>query len=248
MVMAMAAEGQSAPAAIELVDVRKTYRIGETDVPVLKGIDLTIRQGEFVALMGPSGSGKSTLMNIVGCLDRPSQGTIFLQGRDISRVSEDELARVRREELGFIFQTFNLIGRISVQKNVELPLVLRETPREMRTARALQLLQAVGLGHRVNYSPLRLSGGERQRVAIARALANDPPIIIADEPTGNLDLKSSQEVMEIMHRLHREGRTIVMVTHNPEITEDCDRVIRLRDGRIWEKEGEEEMLTGGVCN
>jgi len=248
MVMAMAAEGQSAPAAIELVDVRKTYRIGETDVPVLKGIDLTIRQGEFVALMGPSGSGKSTLMNIVGCLDRPSQGTIFLQGRDISRVSEDELARVRREELGFIFQTFNLIGRISVQKNVELPLVLRETPREMRTARALQLLRAVGLGHRVNYSPLRLSGGERQRVAIARALANDPPIIIADEPTGNLDLKSSQEVMEIMHRLHREGRTIVMVTHNPEITEDCDRVIRLRDGRIWEKEGEEEMLTGGVCN
>ncbi|NYT02983.1 MAG: ABC transporter ATP-binding protein [Methanosarcinales archaeon] len=221
--------------------------MGETDVPVLKGIDLTIGRGEFVALMGPSGSGKSTLMNIVGCLDRPSRGTILLQGRDVSRISEDELARVRREELGFIFQTFNLIGRISVQKNVELPLVLREAPRGERSARALQLLQAVGLGHRLDYSPLRLSGGERQRVAIARALANDPPIIIADEPTGNLDLKSSQEVMDILHRLHREGRTIVMVTHNPEITGECDRVIRLRDGRIWDGEeaADSAPLPGG---
>ncbi|OPY48652.1 MAG: putative ABC transporter ATP-binding protein [Methanosaeta sp. PtaU1.Bin060] len=217
---------------IELDKIEKTYLIGESEVAILKGIDLEIEEGEFVALMGPSGSGKSTLMNIIGCLDRPTRGRFLLLGQDISRTSEEELARVRREELGFIFQTFNLIGRISVLKNVEVPMMLSDVPRETRRERALELLGSVGLAHRVNFSPLRISGGERQRVAIARALANDPKIIIADEPTGNLDLKSSQEVMSIMKDLHEEGRTIIMVTHNPEVTVDCDRVIRLRDGRI----------------
>ncbi len=219
---------------VALEKIEKAYLIGDSEIAVLKGINLGIDQGEFIALMGPSGSGKSTLMNIVGCLDRPTRGKYMLLDKDVSRLPDDELARVRREELGFIFQTFNLIGRISVLKNVEVPMVLSEVPRDERRSRAMQLLKAVGLEHRFEFSPLRISGGERQRVAIARALANDPKIIIADEPTGNLDLKSSDEVMEIMKNLHDEGRTIIMVTHNPEITKDCNRVIRLRDGQILE--------------
>ncbi len=219
---------------IELKDIQKTYRIGESEYAVLKGIDLQIEEGEFIALMGPSGSGKSTLLNIVGCLDRPTSGRFLLLGQDISLTSDDELARLRREELGFIFQTFNLIGRISVQKNVELPMMLRGVVRQKRRERALKLLQDIGIGHRSDFSPQNISGGERQRVAIARALANDPTIIIADEPTGNLDLKNSDDVMKILSKLNQEGRTIIMVTHNPEITENCSRVIRLRDGRILE--------------
>lgn len=219
---------------IELEDIQKTYRIGDSEFAVLKGIDLQIEEGEFIALMGPSGSGKSTLMNIVGCLDRPSGGRFLLLDQDISRTSDDELARIRRVELGFIFQTFNLIGRISVLKNVEVPMMLSGLPREKRRVRALKLLESVGIAHRINFSPPNISGGERQRVAIARALANDPKIIIADEPTGNLDLKNSNEVMKILSNLNKEGRTIIMVTHNPEITENCSRVIRLRDGRILE--------------
>jgi putative ABC transport system ATP-binding protein len=219
---------------ISITGLEKTYRIGDNEYPVLKGISLDIKEGEFIALMGPSGSGKSTLMNIVGCLDRPTKGRFILLGKDISQTSDDELAKIRREVLGFIFQTFNLIGRISVLKNVEMPMILAEVPREERRSRAIELLESVGLGHRLDFSPLRISGGERQRVAIARALANDPKIIIADEPTGNLDLKSSNEVMRIMNKLNKEGRTIIMVTHNPEITENCSRVIRLRDGRILE--------------
>ncbi|OPY50402.1 MAG: putative ABC transporter ATP-binding protein [Methanosaeta sp. PtaU1.Bin112] len=219
---------------IELEDIQKKYRIGESEFTVLKGIDLQIEEGEFIALMGPSGSGKSTLMNIVGCLDRPSSGRFLLLDQDISQTSDDELARIRRVELGFIFQTFNLIGRISVLKNVEVPMMLSGLSREKRRDRALSLLESVGISHRANFSPLNISGGERQRVAIARALANDPKIIIADEPTGNLDLKNSNEVMKILSNLNREGRTIIMVTHNPEITENCSRVIRLRDGRILE--------------
>lgn len=221
--------------AVELVGVEKSFSIGESELTVLKGIDLSIEQGEFLALMGPSGSGKSTLMNIVGCLDRPTRGKFLLLGRDVGLLPEEELARIRREDLGFIFQTFNLISRISVLKNVEMPMVLSEVPREKRRARALDLLKDVGLEHRIDFSPLQISGGERQRVAIARALANDPKIIIADEPTGNLDLNSSEEVMSIIRTLNREGRTIVMVTHNPEITESCSRLIRLRDGRIVEE-------------
>ena len=219
---------------IELKDIQKNYRIGENDFAVLKGIDLKVEEGEFIALMGPSGSGKSTLLNIIGCLDRPTSGRFLLLGQDISLTSDDELARIRREELGFIFQTFNLIGRISVQKNVEVPLMLSGVGRERRKEKALKLLASVGIAHRSNFSPQNISGGERQRVAIARALANDPKIIIADEPTGNLDLKNSDEVMNILSNLNKDGRTIIMVTHNPEITKNCSRIIRLRDGRILE--------------
>ncbi|MCK9566007.1 MAG: ABC transporter ATP-binding protein [Methanothrix sp.] len=219
---------------IELKDIQKTYCIGESEFPVLKGINLDIEPSEFIALMGPSGSGKSTLLNIIGCLDRPTSGRFLLLGQDISRTSDDELARIRREELGFIFQTFNLIGRVSVLKNVEVPMMLSGVSREKRKDRALTLLESVGIAHRSDFSPQNISGGERQRVAIARALANDPKIIIADEPTGNLDLKNSDEVMKILSNLNQEGRTIIMVTHNPEITENCSRVIRLRDGRILE--------------
>ena len=184
--------------------------------------------------MGPSGSGKSTLMNIVGCLDRPTSGHFNLLGQDVSQTSDDELARLRREDLGFIFQTFNLIGRISVLKNVEVPMMLHSVPRAERKARALKLLEDMNIANRADFSPPNISGGERQRVAIAREMANDPKIIIADEPTGNLDLKNSDEVMKILTNLNRDGRTIIMVTHNPEITENCSRVIRLRDGRILE--------------
>jgi putative ABC transport system ATP-binding protein len=219
---------------IELKNIEKSYEIGGNRVPVLKGINLVIEKGEFLALMGPSGSGKSTLMNIVGCLDRPTVGQFFLLGRDMSIIADQELARIRREEIGFIFQTFNLIGRISVAKNVEMPMVLAEVPREERRPRALKLLKSVGLEHRSEYSPLKISGGEKQRAAIARALANNPQLIIADEPTGNLDLKNSQEVMSLIEDLNQRGHTIIMVTHNPEITESCSRVVRMRDGRIME--------------
>ena len=224
----------SIPALIELKEIKKTYLVGRSEYPVLKGIDLEIEEGEFVALMGPSGSGKSTLLNIIGCLDRPTSGRFVLLGKDISRTSDQELARIRREELGFIFQTFNLIARISVQQNVEIPLMLRGISRRERRERATKLLESLNVAHRAEFGPQNISGGERQRVAIARALANDPRIIIADEPTGNLDLKNSSEVMKILNRLHEEGRTIIMVTHNPEITGNCSRVIRLRDGRIME--------------
>jgi len=219
---------------IELKDIKKTYLVGRSEYPVLKGIDLAIEDGEFVALMGPSGSGKSTLLNIIGCLDRPTSGRFLLLGKDISRTPNEELARIRREEMGFIFQTFNLIARISVLQNVEIPMMLRGVPRGVRRERAMKLLESVDIAHRSDFGPQNISGGERQRVAIARALANDPQIIIADEPTGNLDLKNSDEVMKILNQLHEEGRTIIMVTHNPEITENCSRVIRLRDGRILE--------------
>lgn len=220
---------------ISLSGIRKTYIIGDAELPVLKGINLSIESGDFLAIMGPSGSGKSTLMNIIGCLDRPTAGTYMLLDHDISKASEEELAMVRRDRIGFIFQAFNLIGRISVLKNVELPMMLKGVPRDERRSRALQLLESVGVSHRADFSPSNISGGERQRVAIARALANNPEIIIADEPTGNLDLKSTEEVMDILSGLNREGRTIIMVTHNPEITKYCNRVIRMRDGRILDQ-------------
>ncbi|WP_366070200.1 ABC transporter ATP-binding protein [Methanothrix sp.] len=225
---------------ISLSDIRKTYITGDAELPVLKGINLSIESGDFLALMGPSGSGKSTLMNIIGCLDRPTAGTYMLLDRDISKASEEELAMIRRDRIGFIFQAFNLIGRISVLKNVELPMMLKGLPRDERKSRALKLLESVGVSHRADFSPQNISGGERQRVAIARALANNPEIIIADEPTGNLDLKSTEEVMEILSGLNREGRTIIMVTHNPEITKYCNRVIRMRDGRILDQSSVEQ--------
>ncbi len=217
---------------MELESIEKVYGTGENQVAILKGIDLSIKKGEFVALMGPSGSGKSTLLNIIGCLDRPTGGRLKIFSRDISQLEEEELAAIRRDKIGFVFQSFTLIGRISVQKNVEMPMILTGVPEEARRERAIELLRRLGLEHRIRHSTLSISGGERQRVAIARALANDPEMIIADEPTGNLDIKNSIEVMKILKSLNDEGRTIIMVTHNPETTEDCSRVIRLRDGRI----------------
>jgi putative ABC transport system ATP-binding protein len=219
---------------VEVKGLEKRYRVGEMEVPVLRGIDLEIEEGDFVALMGPSGCGKSTFMNILGCLDRPSDGTILLQGRDLGRLSDRDLARIRRDEIGFVFQSFHLIGRISNLMNVELPMTFKELPKEERRDRAKELLEAVGLGGRLGFSPTNLSGGERQRVAIARALANDPSVILADEPTGNLDQKSRREIIEIMKGLNREGRTIIMVTHDAETTESCSRVIWMRDGRVQE--------------
>ncbi|MBN1323668.1 MAG: ABC transporter ATP-binding protein [Methanotrichaceae archaeon] len=201
-------------------------------VPVLKGIDLCIEEGEFVALMGPSGCGKSSLMNILGCLDRPTGGSVILKGENLCTLSDGELARIRRDQIGFIFQSFNLIGRMSNLRNVELPMILQERPPNARRIRARELLEAVGLGHRLEYSPVNLSGGERQRVAIARALANDPMIILADEPTGNLDEKSTCEIMDIMKKLNDDGRTILMVTHDLEMTRYCSRMIQMRDGRV----------------
>ncbi len=219
---------------VEIAGLEKGYRVGEIDVPVLKGIDLGIDEGEFVALMGPSGCGKSTLMNILGCLDRPSKGRVLLKGQDLSHLSDRNLARIRRDEIGFVFQSFNLIGRMSNLKNVELPMTLKETARGIRRDRARELLESVGLAHRLDYSPSNLSGGERQRVAIARALANDPSIILADEPTGNLDEKSTNEIMDIMYQLNKEGHTIIMVTHDIETTKHCSRVVWMRDGLVQE--------------
>jgi putative ABC transport system ATP-binding protein len=219
---------------IDLTGITRSFCVGDVEYQVLKGIDLTINEGDFIALMGPSGSGKSTLMNIVGCLDRPTSGTYKLNGVDISNLPDDDLATIRRDKLGFVFQTFNLIGRISVVKNVEIPMIFSETSPDVRNKRALELLDSVGLSHRVNFSPSKLSGGEKQRVAISRALANNPGIIIADEPTGALDTKSSDEVMNILKSLNDSGKTIVMVTHNPDITRDCNRVIHMKDGKIVE--------------
>jgi len=217
---------------LDIENVSKSYKLGKTDVPVLNDINLTINEGEFAAIMGPSGSGKSTLMNLIGCLDRPTSGKILITGMDISKLSDIELARIRGKKIGFVFQTFNLISRLSAQKNVELPMVYQDIPGKMREKRAKVLLEILGLGQRAHHKPPELSGGQRQRVAIARALANEPEIILADEPTGNLDSKTGREIMQIFDKLHTDGRTILMVTHDAELARNCDRIIRLRDGMI----------------
>jgi len=202
-------------------------------VPVLHDINLEVEKGEFVALMGPSGSGKSTLMNLIGCLDRPTRGRIFIEGRDVSKLDDKALSRIRGEKIGFVFQTFNLVSRLTALKNVEMPMVYQKVPREKRLKRAQELLEMVGLGGRVHHKPGELSGGQRQRVAIARALANRPAIILADEPTGNLDTRTGEEIMGIFKQLNREEeRTILVVTHSPEIAGNCTRIVEMRDGRI----------------
>ena len=222
---------------IRLHGIRKLYRIGGETLAALDGIDLEIRRGEFAALMGPSGSGKSTLMNILGCLDRPSAGSYLLDGAEVAGLSDDALAATRNKKIGFVFQNFNLLPRISALDNVALPLVYAGVGRHERTERAQEMLAAVGLSDRGAHLPNELSGGQRQRVAIARALVNDPHIIMADEPTGNLDTKSTQEIMEIFERMHEKGHTIILVTHEPEIAVRASRQLLVRDGRIMRDEG-----------
>jgi putative ABC transport system ATP-binding protein len=230
---------------IELKNVHKVYPMGEVSVPALRGINLTIHPGEFVAIMGPSGSGKSTLMHLLGCLDLPSDGVVQLDGKDITELDEDTLAQIRGKKVGFVFQTFNLIPTLTAQENVELPLFFQGVPREERHARAAELLRKVGLDGRLHHKPAQLSGGERQRVAIARALANDPEIILADEPTGNLDSESGKAILELLAQLHREGKTIILVTHNPEAAAYAQRIVRIRDGRLVE-EVAANVTSGGV--
>ncbi len=217
---------------IRLEDLAKVYDTGALKVLGLKRINLTIRRGEFVAIMGQSGSGKSTLMNILGCLDRPSLGHYYLDGVDVAGMSSDELSLIRNRKIGFVFQSFNLISRMSALKNVELPMTYARRSKRARTERAMQLLERVGLGKRAGHQPNELSGGQRQRVAIARALANEPPLLLADEPTGNLDTAASLEIMELFSRLHQDGTTVVVVTHEEEIAAFTERIIRFRDGEI----------------
>lgn len=217
---------------IEIKDLSKIYQMGSNELHALKKINLSIEHGEFVSIMGTSGSGKSTLMNILGCLDRPSLGNYYLEGIDINDKTEDELSDIRNQKIGFVFQSFNLIPRTSALKNVELPMIYAKTSAEKRVERAAMLLERVGLGERMDHVPNELSGGQRQRVAIARALANEPPIILADEPTGNLDTKSSVEIMEMFSNLHSEGKTVIIVTHERDIAEFTKRIVTFRDGMI----------------
>jgi putative ABC transport system ATP-binding protein len=215
---------------IELQDVTKVYRMGETDVRALDGVNLCIEAGEWTAVMGPSGSGKSTLMNILGCLDQPTSGSYRLDGIEVAQMNDQGLAAVRNRKIGFIFQTFNLLPRTTALDNVELPMVY--AGRNGRRERAMAALERVGLGDRMHHRPNELSGGQQQRVAIARALVNDPAIILADEPTGNLDSKSGAEIIEILHQLHEQGLTIVMVSHDADIARQSERIVHIHDGQI----------------
>ena len=219
---------------IDIQGITKTYVNGKLSVPVLHGIDLVVNKGEFVSIMGPSGSGKSTFMNILGCLDRPTTGSYRLNGDEVATLSDDELAYVRNKQIGFVFQSFNLLTKLTALENVALPMIYAGVNKKMRIERATQLLQSVGLGERMDHLPSELSGGHRQRVAIARALANNPAIIMADEPTGNLDSKSTIDVMNIFRGLHDEGRTILLVTHEPDIATYASRNVVLKDGIIVE--------------
>jgi putative ABC transport system ATP-binding protein len=217
---------------IEIEDLWKTYQMGSEEIHALRGVSFSIPRGSYVAIMGPSGSGKSTMMNLVGCLDTPSKGKYLLNTRLVSEMDDDELAHIRNKEIGFVFQTFNLLPRASALHNVELPLIYNGTPSHERKERAVKALQAVELGERIYHRPNELSGGQRQRVAIARALVNNPSIILADEPTGNLDSATSNEIMHLFDELHGRGNTIILVTHESDIANHAHRVIRLLDGQI----------------
>ena len=230
---ALLAEAPEAPPVIQLDHIHKTYTMGDVEVHALRGVSLTIRQGEFVAIMGASGSGKSTTMNIIGCLDRPTRGTYILDGEDVSQMSKDERADIRCQKIGFVFQGFNLLSRTSALENVELPMLYLGVDSAQRRQRAMEALAAVGLAGREQNHPNQLSGGQQQRVAVARSLVNHPALILADEPTGNLDSRTSVEVMEIFQRLNRErGITLVLVTHEPDIAQYADRVVVFKDGKI----------------
>ncbi|MGE0592010.1 MAG: ABC transporter ATP-binding protein [Vicinamibacterales bacterium] len=219
-------------ALIETVDLWKTYTMGSEEIHALRGVSLSVERGEYIAIMGPSGSGKSTLMNLIGCLDTPSRGSYLLNGKQVGEMNDNELARIRNEEIGFVFQTFNLLPRASALQNVELPLVYAGVPARERTARATAALEGVELGARLAHRPNELSGGQRQRVAIARALVNNPSILLADEPTGNLDSKTGVEIMGLFARLHEAGNTIVLVTHEADIAAYARRAVHLRDGQV----------------
>jgi putative ABC transport system ATP-binding protein len=219
-------------ALIETRDLWKTYVMGSEEIHALRGVSLEIERGEYVAIMGPSGSGKSTLMNLIGCLDTPSQGSYLLNGKQVSQMNDNELARIRNEEIGFVFQTFNLLPRASALQNVELPLVYAGMPAKERQVRAKGALDKVELSTRMTHRPNELSGGQRQRVAIARALVNDPSILLADEPTGNLDSKTGAEIMALFARLHQTGNTIILVTHEADVAAFAHRTIHLRDGEV----------------
>ena len=218
---------------IEMHGIVKRYYIGKpNELEILHGIDLTVHQGEFVAIVGESGSGKSTLMNIIGVLDKPTEGSYVLDGVDVSKAKDSALSDICNRKIGFVFQTFNLIGRTSAQKNVELPLLYARVPARQRAKRAKELLEQVGMSERATHEPNELSGGQKQRVAIARALANEPALLLADEPTGALDSATSRTVMDIFHDLHRQGMTIVLITHSQQLAEECQRILTLQDGRI----------------
>ena len=217
---------------IRLVDIVKSYIMGDNVVHALDHVNVQIGEGEFTSIMGPSGSGKSTMMNILGCLDRPTSGHYFLRGRDIAGYNDDELAHTRNAEIGFVFQNFNLLPKLTAQVNVALPLVYAGIDEEERMVRAARALESVGLGNRLDHKPNEMSGGQRQRVAIARALVNNPAIIMADEPTGNLDTKSSYEILDIFKAMNDEGKTIVMVTHEPDIAQQTKRILVMRDGKL----------------
>ncbi len=219
-------------ALIEIKDVYKIYNPGENEVRALDGVSLSIDEGEFVAIIGQSGSGKSTLMNTLGLLDRPTSGEYFLSGRDVATLTDDEQSEIRNKQIGFIFQGFNLIPSLTAIDNVELPLVYRGMKKDERNRLSLEALERVGLGKRLHHRPSQMSGGQQQRVAIARAVAAKPPVILADEPTGNLDSSSGREVMRILHELSDEGRTIILITHDNEIADEANRIIRIQDGKI----------------
>jgi putative ABC transport system ATP-binding protein len=217
---------------IKITNIKRDFALGNEIVYVLKGIDLEIKKGEYVALMGPSGSGKSTLMNLLGCLDTPTSGSYILNGKDVSQMQDDELADIRNKEIGFIFQTFNLLPRTTALDNVALPMIYAGHSKSERTTRATEVLKQVNLADRMDHQPNQLSGGQRQRVAIARALVNKPSIILADEPTGNLDSKTSEEIMALLEEIHQKGNTIIVVTHEEDIAAHAKRIIRMRDGMI----------------
>ncbi len=219
-------------ALVDIRDICKVYNPGENEVRALDHVDLQIHENEFVAIIGQSGSGKSTLMNMLGCLDVPTSGTYMLHDKDVSHMSDNELSDIRNQEIGFIFQGFNLIQNLTAVENVTLPLIYRGVGKKERERLALNALEKVGLAHRLDHKPAQMSGGQQQRVAIARAIAQAPPIILADEPTGNLDSNSTKEIMQILRELHSEGRTVILITHDNEIAEQADRVIQIRDGKI----------------